>query len=125
MKNWDEKKILHLVKGGRKYITILPYREFKKIEKMALKGIKVDKRRYDIRFKEDLLIELLSYFKGDLMKMSNFIERVNLLREDPYPSASEEFERGIYRILIDKLFLFYQVDEKLKVITVVLIEVAS
>ena len=125
MKNWDEKKVLHLMKGNKKYITILPYSEFKKMERMVLRGMKVDKRKYDIRFKEELLVDLLSCFKGDVAKMAGFIERVNLLRDEPYPNGCEKLEGEIYKILIDDLFLFYRVDEKLRLITVVLVEVAG
>ncbi len=125
MKNWDEKKILHLMKGSKKYITILPYGEFKKMERLALKGMRVDKRKYDIRFKEDLLIDLLSCFKGDLAKMSDFIERVNVLRDEPYPNGCEKIDEGAYKILIDDVFVFYRVDKKLRLITVVFVESAG
>ncbi|WP_181180346.1 hypothetical protein [Candidatus Thermokryptus mobilis] len=113
------------MKGSKKYITILPYSEFKKMERMVLRGMKVDKRKYDVRFKEELLVDLLSCFKGDVAKMAGFIERVNLLRDEPYPNGCEKLEGEIYKILIDDLFLFYRVDEKLRLITVVLVEVAG
>jgi hypothetical protein len=123
LKKLDEEKIIHLLKGKGRYITIMPYKEFKKMKNLAFKHKPARKKdEYDIRFKENLLSSLLSYFGGDLVELANFIDEANLLTINPIPDNAVKVEADIYKVLIKDFLIFYHLSEKSKLITVLSIE---
>lgn len=128
MKNFDEKKIIHLMKGKSKYITIMPYAEFQKLKKSIdrlsskLNKQMEKKEEYDLRFKEEVLKWILDFYKGDLEKLGWFISEVCKLKSEPFPVESKQIDSDIFKVLVNDLLVFYSVNKSKQLITVVSIE---
>ncbi len=129
MKDFDEKKVIHLMKGKSKYITIMPYAEFKKLKKSIdklsselNKQTEEKKDEYDLRFKEEILKQILDFYKGDLKKLNCFVSEVCKLKSEPFPDESKQISSDIFKILISNLFVFYGVNKSKRLITVFSVE---
>lgn len=124
MKDFGEDKIIHLMKGRKRYITILPYEEFKsmkdtvnRVKKMIDKQL-VKKDDFDLRFKENLMVEILDLFKGDLEGVYKFIEKLTELKTQPIPVESKKIGSSLYEILIAPVILTYRINKQKKLLTV-------
>ncbi|MCS7229675.1 MAG: hypothetical protein NZ923_06540 [Candidatus Kryptonium sp.] len=104
------------MKGRKKYITILPYEKFKELKNKA--DLLDEKAGFELRFKEELLPEILSLFSGDLEKTCNFIREIEKLKNNPFPEKSEKIVSRVYKILILNIILTYRVNKQKKLITV-------
>ncbi|MDW8109146.1 MAG: hypothetical protein RMJ81_05770 [Candidatus Kryptonium sp.] len=116
MKKVNDTNIIHLMKGRKKYITILPYEKFKELKNKA--DLLDEKAGFELRFKEELLPEILSLFSGDLEKICNFIREIEKLKNNPFPEKSEKIVSRVYKILILNIILTYRVNKQKKLITV-------
>ncbi|CUT01995.1 hypothetical protein JGI24_01043 [Candidatus Kryptobacter tengchongensis] len=128
MKDFGEDKIIHLMKGKKRYITILPYEEFKRMkdnvksfEKIIDKQIK-KRGEFDLRFTENLLVEILDLFKGNLEEVYKFIEKLEDLKLKPIPVESKKIGSSIYEILLNNVVLTYRVNKQKKLLTVLKVE---
>ena len=128
VKDFGEDKVIHLMKGKRRYITILPYEEFKRMkdnvksfEKIIDKQIK-KRGEFDLRFTENLLVEILDLFKGNLEEVYKFIEKLEDLKLKPIPVESKKIGSSIYEILLNNVVLTYRVNKQKKLLTVLKVE---
>ncbi|CUU10447.1 hypothetical protein JGI3_01846 [Candidatus Kryptobacter tengchongensis] len=128
VKDFGEDKVIHLMKGKRRYITILPYEEFKRMkdnvksfEKIIDKQIK-KRGEFDLRFTENLLVEILDLFKGNLEEVYKFIEKLEELKLKPIPVESKKIGSSIYEILLNNVVLTYRVNKQKKLLTVLKVE---
>lgn len=128
MKDFGEDKVIHLMKGKRRYITILPYEEFKRMkdnvksfEKIIDKQIK-KRGEFDLRFTENLLVEILDLFKGNLEEVYKFIEKLEELKLKPIPVESKKIGSSIYEILLNNVVLTYRMNKQKKLLTVLKVE---
>ena len=59
---FDSEKIIHLFKGSKRYVTIIPYEDFNVMKKNFKnpKGSLPDEKAksYEIRFSEDVVVQL-------------------------------------------------------------------
>lgn len=128
MKDFGEDKIIHLMKGKRRYITILPYEEFKRLKDKVKSFEKIiDKQLkkgdgFDLRFTENLLVEILDLFKGNLEEVYKFIEKLEELKLKPIPVESKKIGSSIYEILLNNVLLTYRVNKQKKLLTVLKVE---
>lgn len=129
MKILNDKEIIHLMKGEERYITIIPYAKFKRMEKDVKKFEKLlgkksrkDKGRYDIRFKEVVILQLLELFSGDVEKIYDFLKMLDILKIEPVSNESEKIGLNTYRVLISELLLLYRVNHRSKLVTVLSVE---
>ncbi len=122
MNKLSDDRIIHLMTGSRRHITILPYEEFLKME-LLLKSSGEKPPIFSLRFKETVLLELLELFKGDLIKISKLIGEINKLRDDPFPLESFKVRYKVYKILINDTNVTYTVNKQRKLITVLSVEI--
>ncbi|CUS78142.1 hypothetical protein [Candidatus Kryptobacter tengchongensis] len=128
VKDFGEDKVIHLMKGKRRYITILPYEEFKRMKDKVKSFEKIidkqlEKRDgFDLRFTENLLVEILDLFKGNLEEVYKFIEKLEDLKLRPIPVESKKIGSSIYEILLNNVVLTYRVNKQKKLLTVLKVE---
>ncbi len=116
MNKFSDDKIVHLMIGSKRYITILPYEEFSKMKPLLRKS--KEEPSFELRFREVVLLELLELFKGDLIKISELIAEINKLRHDPFPLESVKVGHRVCKILINDADVTYTVNKQRKLITV-------
>ncbi|CUS85156.1 hypothetical protein JGI14_102813 [Candidatus Kryptonium thompsonii] len=125
-KTFDSEKIIHLFKGSKRYVTIIPYEEFKVMKKNFKnpKGSLPDEKAksYEIRFSEDVVVQLLNIYSGDVEKIYLFSKNLDVLKAKPISKDSEKLTSGIYKTKIAELLVFYRISHKFKLITILSVE---
>ncbi|MFN3135684.1 MAG: hypothetical protein ACK44H_08970 [Candidatus Kryptonium sp.] len=116
MAKFSDDKIVHLMSGSKRYITILPYEEFLRIKSFLKKS--EEEPSFDLRFRESVLLELLELFKGDLIKIGELIDEINRLKYDPFPLESVKVGYRVCKILINNADVSYTVNKQRRLITV-------
>ncbi len=125
-KELDSERIVHLLKGSKKYVTIIPYEDFKALKKSVnnFQGLSVDEKakNYEIRFSEDVVFQLLEVYSGDVEKIYLFLKTLDILKIKPISKESEKLTSGIYRIRINELLISYRVSHRFKLVTILFVE---
>ncbi len=122
----DSEKIIHLLSGSKRYVTIIPYEDFKAIKKSIknFQKLALDEKakNYELRFSEDAVLQLLEIYSGDVEKIYLFLKTLDVLKVKPISEESEKLTLSIYRIKLGELFIWYRVSHRFKLVTILLVE---
>jgi hypothetical protein len=125
-KNFDTEKIIHLFKGRKRYVTIIPYEEFKvmkeNLENFQRSSLDEKAKSYEIRFNEDVVVQLLDIYSGDVEKIYLFLKDLDVLKAEPILKESERLSPSIYRLKLGELLISYRVSHRFKLVTILLVE---
>lgn len=77
---------------------------------------------YELRFSEDVVVQLLEIYSGDVEKICLFLKMLDILKVKPIPRGSEKLASGIYKTKIAELFVFYRISYRSKLVTILLVK---
>lgn len=120
----DNEGIIHLLKGNKKYVTIIPYEDFKAMRKSINRSKEFGEKSkdYELRFSEDVVVQLLEIYSGDAKKIYIFLKMLDILKIKPIPRGSEKLASGIYKTKIAELFVFYRISYRFKLVTILFVK---
>lgn len=126
MKAFNSEKIVHLFKGSKRYVTIIPYEEFKdmkkKVKNFQEPSLDEKAKSYEIRFSEDVIVQLLEIYSGDVEQIYLFLKTLDVLKAKPILKESEKLSPSIYRLKLGELLISYRVSHRFKLVTILFIE---